>query len=255
MSRVLKILPVLALLFAACGSDDSGASGSVEITGDLTYPQRIALLPDGTATVTLEDVSLADAPSVIIVEETIELGDQQVPVPFELAVDPDDLESDRSYSVRATITGPDDSLRWTTDTAYPYDPGSGSVDVGDLVLVPVADSDADPGASPLTGAWNVTEIDGTPALDQTMPSLEFGVDGVLSGDASCNRFTTGYTIEGDALLLDAIALTAMACIDEVAEQEFAFIAILDDAPTFELVDANQLLMIESASGSTMSARR
>jgi len=39
-----------------------------------------------------------------------------------------------------------------------------------------------------------------------------------------------------------------------AAQESAFVAILDDAPTCELVDANQLLTIESAAGSTMSAR-
>lgn len=62
-----------------------------------------------------------------------------------------------------------------------------------------ARSTIDPPPSALTGVWNVTEIDGAPALDETMPTLEFGTDGILSGDASCNRFSTGYTIDGDAL--------------------------------------------------------
>lgn len=107
----------------------------IEITGSITYVQRVALPPDGTATVTLEDVSRVDAPSTMIAEQVIELGDQQVPISFELTPDESDLVVGNIYSVRATITDTAGELLWTTDTANVVDPSRASVDLGELVMV------------------------------------------------------------------------------------------------------------------------
>lgn len=275
MKRLAFLVPVVLLIAAACGSDsdsedsdpaasDGAASETISISGSLTYPQRIALLPDGTATVTLEDISIADIAAPVVAEQTIELGDQQVPIAFELEVDTDDLEAPNTYAVRASIVGPDGELAWTTDTANIVETDGGDVDVGELGLVQVeagdtAETDAAGSvaeeAGVLIGLWNVIDIDGEPVLDSAVPTLEFASDGSLSGSTGCNTYRTGFSVDGEALVLEPIAVTMMACEPDVSEQEATFLAVLDDEPTFGLVDASSLLTLENSSGSTLSARR
>ena len=142
MTRAIHLLPVLLACgsLAACASypEDTAmteASETMTLTGQLTYRERIALLPGSTATVRLEDVSRADAPSTVVASRTIALDGRQVPIPFELEVD-DGLLSERArYSLRATIDGPDGSLAFTTDTAMPVTKGAGDRDFGMIVLV------------------------------------------------------------------------------------------------------------------------
>jgi len=257
VNRFVWLLPILLVPLAACGSDSAGdADGdAIEITGELTYLQRIALVPGGTATVTLEDVSRADDAAPVIAEQTIELDDQQIPIAFELSVDAADLEPNGMYSVRAQIEDADGALTWTTDTVNLIDPDAGSTDLGDLVLVQVDSSGSDGAASPLTGTWNVTEVDGTPAITDAPATLVFGDDGTLSGTTGCNSYNTSFEIDGDQLVLGEIAMTLMACIGEVGDQEAAFLAVLGDSPTFDLLDTDAQLTIENASGATLVARR
>ena len=93
-------------------------SSTAMVTGTVTYRQRIGLPPNATVVVTLEDVSLADAPATVIAEQTIETTGQQVPIPFSLTYDPAEIKPQHSYGVRAQIFY-GDSLRWTSTTAYP----------------------------------------------------------------------------------------------------------------------------------------
>ena len=88
------------------------------VTGTVTYSQRIALPPEATVVVKLEDVSRADAPSTVVAEQHIATAGQQVPIPFKLVYDPADIEARNRYVVRAQIFYGDD-LAWTSTTAYP----------------------------------------------------------------------------------------------------------------------------------------
>lgn len=114
--------------------DESGRDITT-ITGRLTYRQRIALPLGCTATVSLLDVSRADAPAIVIARQTIELVDRQVPIRIELGVRSDRMDARHRYSMRATIDGPNGDLEWTSDTANPIDTGSNAIDLGDIVLV------------------------------------------------------------------------------------------------------------------------
>ncbi|MEX2125276.1 MAG: YbaY family lipoprotein [Woeseia sp.] len=105
------------------------------ITGSLTYRERIALPPGSIARVTLSDISRADAAAPVIVETSVELGNRQVPVPFELTVPGDDLEPGSRYAVRGEIRDADGRLIWTTDTANSIDADEMSIDLGTLLLV------------------------------------------------------------------------------------------------------------------------
>ena len=143
-TATLLLSPALAYAgLAACTtyvedqSEGSVEAGETVLTGNLVYRERIALRPGSTARISLEDVSRADAPSHTIASRTIQLDGRQVPIPFTLGVDTEDLSARGRYSLRATIHGPDGNLAWTTDTARLLHPSAGDQDFGNVMLVQV----------------------------------------------------------------------------------------------------------------------
>jgi heat shock protein HslJ len=58
--------------------------------------------------------------------------------------------------------------------------------------------------------------------------------GTLAGYASCNNYTTSFTIDGSSLTVGQIATTLRACISG-EEQEAAYLAALQTAQSFEIV--------------------
>lgn len=93
----------------------NAASGNV--TGTVTYRQRIALPPGSLLEVSLVDVSRTDAPAQVIGKQQITTT-TQVPIAFEIPYDPDKIVPEHSYAVQARIST-DGELRWITDTACP----------------------------------------------------------------------------------------------------------------------------------------
>ena len=73
-----------------------------EVTGTVTYRQRIALLPDAVLTVQIQDVSLADAPARVIGEQVIE-EPGQVPIPYKVEYHYRDIEDSHMYAMQARI--------------------------------------------------------------------------------------------------------------------------------------------------------
>ena len=87
------------------------------VTGTLTYRERIALPPEATATVRLVDASLADAPAITLVEQTISPAGQ-IPIGFSLVYDPALIDPRNYYLVQGTITV-GGQLLFTTTQSYP----------------------------------------------------------------------------------------------------------------------------------------
>ncbi|HUV92672.1 MAG TPA: YbaY family lipoprotein [Anaerolineales bacterium] len=87
------------------------------VTGTVTYLQRIALPDDAVVEVKLLDVSLADAEAVTISEQTI-ANPGQVPIPFELLYDPQDIDPRNTYSVQARITNGAGDLIFINTSAF-----------------------------------------------------------------------------------------------------------------------------------------
>ncbi|MFV8419860.1 YbaY family lipoprotein [Vibrio parahaemolyticus] len=115
------LLLVTSLLFGAalvgCQTSQTTEMESAEasmktITGTVAYRERIALPPNAVVTVTLEDVSLADAPSKLLAKQTFETEGKQVPLSFKLSYDSNEIKPNHTYSVRARI----DKLRFISDT-------------------------------------------------------------------------------------------------------------------------------------------
>ena len=63
----------------------------------------------------------------------------------------------------------------------------------------------------------------------------FGDDDSLTGDASVNSYTTGYTTSGDSMSIDAaIATTKMAGPEKLMRQEAAYLAALPETATYSI---------------------
>lgn len=94
------ILLGLTALLGACHSMNPAPKASLD--GEVFYLQRIALPPAAILSVSLQDVSLADAPAVTLAEQKGPVNGQ-VPLPFHLSYDPAQVKPGHSYSVSARI--------------------------------------------------------------------------------------------------------------------------------------------------------
>lgn len=115
-----KTIPILVLLLGivvlvGCGKSSDEAT----VTGTVTYLQRIALQPDAVVTTRIEDVSKADVPAEVIGEQVIQTEGKQVPIPFEVPYDADQIKENHNYSLRVRIEDSAGNLLFINDTSVP----------------------------------------------------------------------------------------------------------------------------------------
>lgn len=99
------------------------------LEGIAIYRERIALPPDAVLTVTVQDVSLADAPAAVIASARLPTNGRQVPLPYQVEYDPSRIVAGRTYTVSGRISDGQDRLLWTTDTAIPLPEPGGRADL------------------------------------------------------------------------------------------------------------------------------
>lgn len=184
-SMALATLVTLTILpFATLAQADDPAM--ITVTGEISYLQRIALHPGSIATVTVSDVSLADAKAPVLAETSI--PGKQVPIAFSLDVPTDHMRDHGRYALRATIHDVGGALRWTTDTHIPVNPAEAMNDVGVLTLVQVTKADTSKHADYLCG-------DHVVSATFTAETLKLTIDGehhdlVQTRSASGARYET-----------------------------------------------------------------
>ena len=111
-----------------------------------------------------------------------------------------------------------------------------------------SDSDADSGGddddgddidmesvSPLgdrmVGAWDLSQVSLDTGLGQAM-RLELGADGTVHGDSGCNTFSaSGWSVDGDALVLDDFSRTTAECPGPPGEVEDLFFELVQRRPS------------------------
>lgn len=137
MVRIARALALsLATLPLAACATLGPSEQPVSVTGQITYRERIALPPTAQIEITLADVSLMDAPSRTIAQQSFTADGRQVPFAFSLTVDQRPLDPRHSYAVSARITDASGRLMFITDTrnSVAFD-GRSRIDMGTLVLV------------------------------------------------------------------------------------------------------------------------
>ncbi|SFZ98048.1 Lipoprotein-related protein [hydrothermal vent metagenome] len=107
--KFTKYLILLLLIFTSTlFSKDSF------IAGKAIYTENIPLPQNATFKATLEDISLMDAPSIVLGSTTIE-DCGQIPIFFKISFNDDDVKLGHRYAVRVQITK-NDKLLYVSDT-------------------------------------------------------------------------------------------------------------------------------------------
>lgn len=104
------------------------------------------------------------------------------------------------------------------------------------------------------GEWMVEEIGGQGIVDDSRPTLLFGEDSRLSGNASCNRLIATYTVEGSKITISPGGLTRMVCPPVLMDQERKLVDLLNTVATYR-IDKSGALILGSTSGKEIIARR
>lgn len=99
-------------------SNEALAAKALMVEGTVSYRERMALPPNAVLQVSVEDVSLMDAPAKLLAQHQEVLGGKQVPLAFAIPVAPELLQAGHRYGVRATIMV-DGQLRFTSTRHYP----------------------------------------------------------------------------------------------------------------------------------------
>ncbi len=244
--------PLRHLLWLACAAVVAGCAAgapapSANVSGTATYRERIALPPNAVFEATLEDVSRADAPAVVLGRTGIESA--RVPVEFTIAYDPARIDARHRYVVRAGIRV-DGRLMFTTDAAYPV-LGIDGVRHVDLLLRRAA---ADTATATLENTyWKLITLRGQPvevAPRQREPHLVLHqADRRVAGSGGCNSLAAGYTLDGDRLVFSRGIGTLMACAAGM-EQERAFLDTLPAVARWRI--EGQRLELLDAGGSVVA---
>lgn len=214
-----------------------------QVTGSAGYRERIAIPDGGQLVVELRDVSLADAPSVLLSQQRF--AHAGVPQEFALTYDPALIDDRMTYALSARIEL-DGDVWFRTDTHYPVltrDAG----DHADIMLVRAVE------APTLDGAvWQVQTIAARELGDDIpRPTLEFN-DGRVAVKTGCNSFNGEADINGDALQLsDRMAGTLMACPPPLDQQEADVLAILPAVRSFG-IDGGVLSLFDTKGDAIMT---
>lgn len=206
------------------------------ITGSALYRERIILPPNAVFEVTLQDVSLADAPAKIIARSDYISGGT-VPLRFSLSFDDKVIVPGHSYAVRATIRH-EDALLFTTDTHVPAFETNGPLTLNLVHVAGHATQTVTTPDFPLRNTyWKLIELNSKAvevAERQREPHLIFAEkEARVSGSGGCNSIMGGFDVDNHNLSFKQMAGTMMACTNGM-EQESAFLKALTTVTGFQI---------------------
>lgn len=101
--------------------------------------------------------------------------------------------------------------------------------------------------------WTVIALNNKSIINFTKVSMSFGPEGLLSGSASCNHYSTAYEFE-EQLDIKTVITTRKLCDVALMNQEKDFLDVLTDVESIDFDENNDLVMT-TADGRTLTARR
>lgn len=105
----------------------------------------------------------------------------------------------------------------------------------------------------ISGAWRVVSMDGASPPGRTGVTMDFGLDGRLSGGGPCNRYHAAYRIETDRIVFSAGASTRMFCGEEIMRAERRFMDMLGGGASWRI--SGNILSLASDRGVRITATR
>ncbi len=102
------------------------------------YAEIVRDRPGAVINVQLQDTLRADAPAIVLGEQTIDPMGRQVPIPFSIPYNPADINPNGRYTLRARIKDADGRLRWINMQAYPVLTGGNPNSDIEVIVQPVS---------------------------------------------------------------------------------------------------------------------
>lgn len=102
-------------------------------------------------------------------------------------------------------------------------------------------------------AWRVIAIDDELVAEDAIGTIEFFADGLVAGQAFCNRFSGRHTLSGEGLCIGPLASTRMACSEALMALENRLIQHLEQVIRFDIGTDGELVLI-TADNRRISAR-
>ena len=238
--------PIAVVCVAALLSTPAVAA-KLDLPGQVTYRERLALPEDASLELQLVDQTLPNQPPRLDVRAPIGAG--QVPLSFTLNFDDALILPGHSYALIAAISA-GGGLLFRNFEPYAVDPLAPAQPVLIVTnLVGRIETGASSSAEPATAdtpaildvTWTATSIGGAAILPRTKPSLSIGSDMRAGGSGGCNSWFAQAEIDGDTLRLGSITSTLKACTQAINQQEQAFHDALTAAMTWQ-VDGDQLTL-------------
>jgi len=230
----------IALLAGLMGFAGAAAADEPVITGTVVYLERMLLPAGAVAEVTLEDVSLADAPAITL--GTVTVPATTSPTHFTLPYDAAAIADGHRYALRAAIRA-EGALMFTTMDHVGFEPAR--LDGYELLVRRVA------AELSLYGSWLAEDIGGAGVIDDVQSTLTIAEDGSVTGRGGCNGFGGMATIDGDKLSFGPLAGTLMACPEAIMDQEGKFHDALARTARFRLDPAQRKLVLLDAEGAEL----
>lgn len=209
------------------------------IQGSLFYRERMMLPPDTMAIITLEDISKADAPSLVLASMTLEQANYS-PLAFSLPYIKADIQAKNRYALRASIVSQGKLLFNTTQTYMVF--AQNQPACLDMLLHKVhdeannKDNIANTKATLQNTYWTLTNLRGQ-AIEhydhQPEAHLVLQADGKSTGSDGCNRFFGSYTSHGHRLTLHPGGSTMMLC-PQGGEQAASFMSGLHEITSYKI---------------------
>ncbi|MFO7706148.1 MAG: META domain-containing protein [Halopseudomonas sp.] len=101
--------------------------------------------------------------------------------------------------------------------------------------------------------WVVEDISQAGIMERSHVTVNFGPDGLLFGQASCNNYRGAYELSGEGLTLSAAATTRKACAPALMQQEQRVLAALASLQRFDFTKDGALILY-ARDGQSLTAR-
>ncbi|EJF88915.1 YbaY family lipoprotein [Bartonella tamiae] len=225
-------------LSAITGSVISAHATTLYLKGDVVYRERMALPENAEVEVSLNDVSLADAPSTTI-SSAIFKPHASSPIPYELKFDSAVIDPKHRYALQARISVDGKLLFVTTENHAVF---AGDDNDTQIFVKMVAAAPETFNRMQLVGDWIIKDIDDKKSEGSAPLTITFSQDGLSSIYAGCNRMSSAVTIDASKMVFGTIMATRMACDDVLMKQEQQLSKIISRVQNYTLKDGTLTLL-------------
>lgn len=204
---------------------------------NVIYLDRRMLPPEAVLEVTLEDVSKADAPSELIVSQSMEPASAP-PYAMVLDYDATKIADKHRYSLRATIKVQDQLVMTSTTSIDPFAEGATlPIEIKLDRVAHTKTTDSAHNAAFTDTYWKLMKLDGQDAklgAAEKEVFIQFASDGnAAHGFSGCNSFKGGFDIDQGKLTMGPVAATRKMCMDGM-DQEQAFLSAMGQFASYSV---------------------